>query len=178
MSTPRSRWFEGAGLKVLGIAGWSGAGKTTLLTALVPCLRALGVRISTIKQAHHGLEFDQPGKDSHRHRQAGAEETILANAAGFALFGAAPPPPGLEALLARLAPVDLVLVEGFRTHPFAKLEIYRPALGKPPLWPKLPVIAVASDAALPDCQAPVLNLNAPARIADFVAQWLGLVSRS
>ncbi len=162
-------------MKVLGLSGWSGSGKTTLLTALIPCFAARGLSVSTIKHAHHALELDQPGKDSHRHRQAGAAETMLAHAAGFALFaGSRGAEPSLLALLARLAPVDLVLVEGFRDYEIPKLEVYRPGLGKPPLWRTMQVIAVASDSPVPDCPHPVLNLNAPAEIADFVFSHLGL----
>jgi len=163
-------------LKVLGIVGWSGSGKTTLLTALIPCLRARGLKISTIKHAHHALELDQPGKDSYRHRHAGAEETILASAARFALFSEhrEAPAPDLAALLARLAPVDLVLVEGFKSYRFPKLEVYRPALGKPPLWPEHEVMAVACDAQLPECRVEVLDLNAPEAVAGFVMARLGL----
>ncbi len=163
-------------MKVLGIVGWSGSGKTTLLTALIPCLRARGLKISTIKHAHHALELDQPGKDSHRHRHAGAEETILASAARFALFSEhrEAPAPDLAALLARLAPVDLVLVEGFKSYRFPKLEVYRPALGKPPLWPEHEVMAVACDAQLPECRVEVLDLNAPEAVAGFVMARLGL----
>jgi molybdopterin-guanine dinucleotide biosynthesis protein B len=163
-------------LKVLGIVGWSGSGKTTLLIALIEILRARGLKISTIKHAHHALELDRPGKDSYRHRHAGAQETILANSARFALFsehrdGAEP---DLGALVARLAPVDLVLVEGFKSYAFPKLEIFRPALGKPPLWPEMDVMAVASDAALANCAVPVLNLNAPEEVAYFIMARLGL----
>jgi len=163
-------------LKVLGIAGWSGSGKTTLLTALIPCFRARGFSVSTIKHAHHALALDTPGKDSHRHREAGAAEVILASAGRFALFGefGQAPEPGLDALLARLAPVDLVLVEGFRSYDFPKIEVYRPAHGNAPLWPDMPVLAVASDAAVAGCPVPVLDLNAPAAIADFVISALGL----
>ncbi len=162
-------------MKVFGLIGWSGSGKTTLLTALIPCFAARGLSVSTIKHAHHALQLDQPGKDSHRHRQAGAAETMLAHAAGFALFaGQHGAEPGLEALLARLAPVDLVLLEGFRDYDIPKLEVYRPALTKPPLWRKMAVMAVASDVPLPDCPHQVLNLNAPPEIADFVFLHLGL----
>jgi molybdopterin-guanine dinucleotide biosynthesis protein B len=167
-------------MQVLGIVGASGSGKTTLLAALIPCFRARGLRVSTIKHAHHRMEIDQPGKDSFRHRDAGAEEVILANAARFALFAEHrdAPEPGLEDLLRRLAPVDLVLVEGFKTYPFPKLEVFRPALGKPPLWEQMPVLAVACDANLPGCRAPVLNLNDPAAIADFVLERFRLNSKS
>lgn len=157
-------------MKVLGLVGWSGSGKTTLLTAMINVVKARGLRVSTIKHAHHALELDQPGKDSYRHRHAGAEETILANAARFALFSEHrdKPEPDLGDLLMRLAPVDLVLVEGFKSYEFPKLEVYRPALGKPPLWTKMAVMAVASDVALGDCPVPVVDLNQPEAVTDFV----------
>jgi molybdopterin-guanine dinucleotide biosynthesis protein B len=163
-------------LKVLGLVGWSGSGKTTLLTALIPLFRDRGLKISTIKHAHHALELDRPGKDSYRHRHAGAEETILANSARFALFSEHrdAPEPDLGALVARLAPVDLVLVEGFKGYTFPKLEIFRPALGKPALWPEMSVMAVVSDAAVKDCAVPVLDLNAPEQVAYFIMARLGL----
>lgn len=163
-------------MKVLGIIGWSGSGKTTLLTAMIGCLRGRGLRVSTIKHAHHALELDKPGKDSYRHRHAGAEETILANAARFALFREhrAAPEPDLGDLLARLAPVDIVLVEGFKSYEFPKLEVYRPALGKPPLWDEMAVIGVASDEALPGCNVPVVDLNQPEAVTYFVLSRLGL----
>jgi len=158
-------------LKVFGIVGWSGSGKTKLLTAMIPVLREWGISVSTIKHAHHDVALDVPGKDSWRHREAGASEVILAAPQGFALFGESA---GLEALLARLAPVDLVLVEGFRGEKIPKIEVFRPALGKPPLWPEMEVMAVASDAKLPDCRLPVLDLNAPVMVADFVLAALRL----
>jgi molybdopterin-guanine dinucleotide biosynthesis protein B len=161
-------------LKLLGIAGASGSGKTVFLVQLIGILRARGLRVSTIKHAHHAVELDQPGKDSHRHSQAGAQETILATSTGFALFAKSPAAPTLPELLARLAPVDLVLLEGFRGEKIPKLEIHRPALGKPPLWPQMPVLAVASDAKLPDCPYPVLDLNAPEAAVDFLLLRLGL----
>jgi len=157
----------------LGIAGWSGSGKTTLITALIPLLRARGLTVSTIKHAHHNTQLDQPGKDSFRHAEAGAQEVILATATGLALFARQTEPP-LADLLARLTPVDLVLIEGFKTATIAKLEVFRPALGKPPLWPGSNILAVASDAALPDCPLPVLPLGQPGAIADFLIQQLGL----
>ncbi len=150
----------------LGIVGWSGTGKTTLLAALIPVLRARGLTVSSIKHAHHDLPLDRPGKDSFRHAEAGAEEVILAAGGGFALFSRRQP--DLAALLSRLNPVDLVLVEGFKNDPIPKIEVYRPSLGKPPLWPDMQVLAVASDARLPDCPVPVLPLDAVAAIADFI----------
>lgn len=163
-------------MKVLGLVGWSGSGKTTLLVGLIPIFRELGLKISTIKHAHHAVELDKPGKDSYRHRHAGAEETILANAARFALFSEhrEAPEPDLGALVARLAPVDLVLVEGFKSYAFPKLEVYRPNLGKPPLWPDMAVIGVASDQVLGTCPVPVMDLNAPQVVAGFIIDRLGL----
>jgi molybdopterin-guanine dinucleotide biosynthesis protein B len=154
------------------VTGRSGTGKTTLITSLLPILRARALRVSTVKHAHHDLPLDQPGKDSFRHAEAGAEEVILATGGGFALFSRRPL--ALPELLARLAPVDLVLVEGFKSDPLPKLEVYRPSLGQPPLWPDMSVLAVASDAALPDCPAPVLPLHAVPAIADFIIAAFGL----
>jgi len=161
-------------VKILGIVGWSGSGKTTLLSALIPCLRARGFTVSTVKHAHHGFDMDQPGKDTYRHREAGAREVLVATAARWALLHEVDgPEPALPALLARMAPVDLVLVEGFKTHEFPKLEVYRLALGKPPIWPDwADVIAVASDEALPDCPRPVLALDDPQAIAAWIIQFL------
>ena len=155
---------------VLGIAGWSGAGKTTLIEAVLPRLRQAGLSVSTVKHAHHGAELDRPGKDSWRHREAGAREVLLAMPGRWALLGEEPgAEPDLPALLARLSPVDLVLVEGFRRYPFAKLEVHRPGLGKPPLWPDWPdVRAVAADAALPGCDRPVLPLGDAGAIATWI----------
>lgn len=155
-------------MNVLALVGWSGSGKTTLLTALLPRLTAQGLRVSTIKHAHHGFDLDRPGKDSYRHREAGAHEVLVASGTRWALLhelaGAEEPP--LPALLARLAPVDLVLVEGFKAGPGVKLEVHRPALGKPPLWPgRTDIVAVASDAPLPDCPLVVLPLGDPDRVA-------------
>lgn len=162
-------------MHVLGIVGWSGSGKTTLLTALLPCLIARGVTVSTVKHVHHGFDIDRPGKDSFRHRAAGAREVLISGAERWALLHeVAGAEPGLEELLARLSPVDLVLVEGFKTHPFAKLEVHRPALGKAPIWPgDGDIRAVASDAALPACPRPVLALNDPAAVAAWVLAEIG-----
>ena len=134
---------------------------------------ARGFSVSTIKHAHHDLPLDRPGKDSFLHAEAGAEEVILASGSGYALFahGARP---GLAGLLARLAPVDLVLVEGFKGDDIPKLEVFRPDLGQPPLWSRMPVLAVASDAALADCPVPVLGLGEVDAIADFLQDALGL----
>ncbi len=159
---------------VLAIAGWSGAGKTTLIEAVLPRLRAAGLVVSTVKHAHHGAELDRPGKDSWRHRQAGALEVLVAAPGRWALLHEeAGAEPDLGALLARLSPVDLVLVEGFRQYPFPKLEVHRPALGKPVLWPDWPeILAVASDAALPDCDRVRLALSDPAAITSWIVSFV------
>ena len=155
----------GCGVKVLGLAGWSGSGKTTLLVAMVPLFIAHGLRVSTVKHAHHGFDLDQPGKDSWRHRQAGATEVVMHETPG----DEAP----LPALLERMAPVDLVLVEGFKSYPHPKLEVHRPGLGRPPLWPgRQDIVAVASDAALPGCDRPVLPLDEPVAIVQWALAFL------
>jgi len=160
-------------MRVLGIVGWSGSGKTTLMDALIPRLRAAGLSVSTVKHAHHGFDLDRPGKDTHRHREAGATEVLVMTGRRWALLHEirdSEPEPAFADLLARMSPVDLVLVEGFKSHPFAKIEVHRPALGKPPLWPDDPqVVAVASDAAaLPGLDRPLLPLADPAAVARFV----------
>ena len=165
-------------MKVLCLAGWSGSGKTTLLTALLPLLTGRGLRVSTVKHTHHDVDLDRPGKDSFRHRAAGAHEVLVAGGHRWALLHEIDgPEPPLAELLARLAPVDLVLVEGFKASPFPKLEVFRPALGQPPLWPgRDDILAVASDADLPDCDRPVLPLRDPARIAAWALHLCGLAA--
>jgi molybdopterin-guanine dinucleotide biosynthesis protein B len=162
-------------VKVLGIVGWSGSGKTTLLTALLPLLRAADQRVSTVKHTHHGFDMDRPGKDSYRHREAGAHEVLVAAGTRWALLHeVVGPEPDLPDLLARLEPVDLVLVEGFKTHSFPKLEVHRPALGKPPIWPDQPdIAAVASDAPIA-CARTLLPLNEPAAIATWILSFCAI----
>jgi molybdopterin-guanine dinucleotide biosynthesis protein B len=155
-------------LRILGIAGWSGSGKTTLITALLPLLRAAGLVVSTVKHAHRGFDLDRAGKDSFRHREAGAGEVLLIGDRRWALL-VEEKEPVLETLLPRLSPCDLVLVEGFKSHPHPKIEVYRPALDKQPLWPgRADIVAVAAPVALPDCPVTVLPLDNPA----VVARWI------
>jgi len=166
-------------VKVLGLAGWSGSGKTTLLVALIPELKRRGLTVSTIKHAHHAFDVDTPGKDSWRHREAGAREVLVSSDRRWALMhelrGA--PEARLDELLAQLAPVDLVLVEGFKTERHEKLEVWRRSLGKPLLAAAdAQVLAVACDGPAPESPAPVLDLNAPAAIADFLVRRLELRS--
>lgn len=139
-------------MKVLGISGWSGCGKTTLIVALIPRLRARGLTVSTLKHAHHDVDLDTPGKDTWRHRAAGAREVILATGRRWVLLHESrdEPEPSLAELLTYLRPVDLVLVEGWKTGDYPKLEIWR-SLGenKPPRFPEDPtIIAVASEPVL------------------------------
>ena len=133
-------------MQVLGLAGWSGAGKTTLIAILLPELVARGWQVSTVKHTHHDVDLDRPGKDSYRHRQAGATEVMVAGADRWALMREHPgQEPPLAELIARMAPVDLVLVEGFKSSPIAKIEVFRPSLGLPRLWPgRADIAAVAS----------------------------------
>lgn len=157
-------------MRAIGIAGWSGAGKTTSITRLIPELNRRGASVSTIKHAHHGFDVDRPGKDSFAHRAAGASEVLVASANRIALMrelrGA--PEPSLADLLRMLAPVDLVLIEGFKRDPVAKIEVIRAAVGKPPLFPQDPhVVALASDAA-PPTGLPHAFLDDVAAIADLV----------
>ena len=125
-------------MRAIGFAGWSGAGKTTLIVRLIPELNRRGLSVSTIKHAHHGFDLDQPGKDSYVHRAAGAHEVLVASANRLALMrelrGA--PEPSLADLLRLLAPVDLVLVEGFKRDSLPKIEVHRAANGKPPIHPE------------------------------------------
>jgi molybdopterin-guanine dinucleotide biosynthesis adapter protein len=158
-------------MRIFGLAGWSGSGKTTLLTRLVPEFTALGLSVSTLKHAHHSFDLDQPGKDSWLHRAAGAREVMVSSAHRWALIhehrGA--PEERFEDLVRRMTPVDLVLVEGFKQVPFAKLEVHRPALGKPLLCRDNPsIVAVASDAPLVGLALPLLALDDVPAIARFI----------
>ena len=166
-------------MKIFGIAGYSGSGKTTLLEKLIPQFTARGLKVSVIKHAHHGFDIDRPGKDSYRHRAAGASEVLLSCNDRWALMHERRDEPDvtLDELLARLAPCDLVLIEGFKQEPVPKLEVYRPENGKPPLFPeRSDIVAVASDVALAT-SLPCLALDDVAGIADFVMNTLQLQER-
>lgn len=139
-------------MRIFGITGYSGAGKTTLIERMLPLMIEHGLRVSVLKHAHHDFDVDRPGKDSFRHRQAGASEVLLVNASRWVLMrelrGA--PEPTLAECASRFSPCDLLLVEGFKHDPIARLEVHRPAHGKPPLWPEQRrIVAVASDEAEP-----------------------------
>lgn len=164
---------------VFGFAGFSGSGKTTLIEQLIPRFVEAGLTVSLIKHAHHDFDIDKPGKDSHRHREAGASEVLITSDQRWALMhelrGA--PEPGLEVQLARLSPCDLVLVEGYKRSAIPKLEIHRPAAGQALLHAQEHnIIAVAADGPV-ETPLPVLDLNQPAKIAEFIMAHLSLVPR-
>ena len=148
-------------MKVIGLAGWSGAGKTTLLTRVIPHFIQQGLRISVIKHAHHDFDVDVPGKDSWVHRQSGAEEVLVSSANRWALMRElrGEPEPSLPELLKKMSPVDLVIVEGFRSGPHRKIEIYRKANGKPPLFPGDPAIAGIATDTVVETTLPVVPLD-------------------
>lgn len=164
-------------MKIFGLAGWSGSGKTTLVMRLLPELIGRGFSVSTVKHAHHDFDIDKPGKDSYEHRRAGASEVMVSSANRWALMheNRGGPEPDLDALAARMSPVDLLLVEGFKRDSHAKMEVHRPAVGKPLLCVDDPhIVAVASDAALPQAGVPVLSIDDIATIADFIVAHVGL----
>lgn len=160
-----------ASMRVIGLAGWSGAGKTTLITRVIPVLIGRGQTVATVKHAHHEFDVDQPGKDSWLHRQAGASEVAVVSSRRWALIHElrGDPEPPLADILAKLAPVDLVIVEGFKRHAHPKLEVFRAATGKPLLYPDDDcIVAIATDQPLPQAPLPVLTLDDVERIADVV----------
>lgn len=164
-------------MKIFGLAGWSGSGKTTLMEGLVRDFTRRGLVVSTMKHAHCRVDIDKKGKDTFRHREAGASEVMLVSPDRWALMhemrGEAEP--SMEDLAARMSPADLLLVEGFRSYPHPKIEVYRPAFDKGALWPDDPtIVAIATDADLQQCELPVLDLNDAKSIADFIASHLGL----
>ena len=164
--------------KAIGFIGYSNSGKTTLIEKLIPRFRAQGLTVSAIKNAHHGFDMDRPGKDSHRYREAGAGQVLIATTERWALLTETPAGhAALEDLLAQLAPCDLVIVEGFKSEGrIPRIEVRRASVGDPPIYPHDPnVIAVAADFAL-ECPLPVLDLNDADRIAAFITQRLSLAA--
>jgi molybdopterin-guanine dinucleotide biosynthesis protein B len=163
-------------MKVIGFAGWSGSGKTTLIEQLIPWFAAKGLRVSVVKHAHHRFDVDTPGKDSYRHRHAGASEVLITSSRRWVLMHElrGDVEPTLEEQLVQLSPCDLVLVEGFKQSGISKVEVYRPAQGEPMLAPNDPhVVAIATDAAL-NVKVPVLDLNNPPAVGEFVLKFLKL----
>ena len=163
-------------MKAIGIIGYSNSGKTTLIEKLIPIFRSRGLSVSAIKNAHHGFDMDRPGKDSFRYREAGAGQVLIATALRWAMLTETPTRPAtLEELLALLQPCDLVIIEGFKSEGHVpRIEVLRAAQSEQAIYlHDANVIAVASDYAL-EATLPVLDLNAPAKIADFIAERLGL----
>lgn len=163
--------MSGSEARVLGIAGWSGSGKTTLITKLIPLLAQRGIRVATLKHAHHAFDVDQPGKDSYEHRKAGACEVIVSSARRWVQMHEVGN--GVEAtlpqLLRRLSPCDLVLVEGFKTERHPKMEVFRAAVGKTLLHPQdQRIVAIASDQPFPEAGVPVVDINDIAAVGDMV----------
>ncbi len=162
-------------MKVFGFAGWSGSGKTTLIEALIPRFTARGLRVSLIKHAHHMFDVDTPGKDSYRHRHAGATEVMVSSTIRWALMRElrGEPEPSLEELIERMSPCDLLLIEGFKRDARPKLEIFRRANGKPRLHLDDPhIVAVATDVRL-ETTLPQFELNDHDAIARFILRTNG-----
>lgn len=163
-------------MKIFGIAGYSGSGKTTLIERLVPVFTGRGLRVSLIKHAHHSFDVDHPGKDSYRHRHAGCSEVLITSSLRWALMhelrGA--PETTLQELIKRIAPCDLLLIEGFKREPISKLEVYRATLGEPLLFPEdSNIAAIASDQRV-DTILPQFRLDDVAAIATFIRDYVGL----
>lgn len=163
-------------MKVFGFAGFSGSGKTTLIERLIPLFVGRGLRVSLVKHAHHNFDIDQPGKDSYRHRHAGASEVLVTSSRRWVLMhelrGEAEPP--LDELIRRLSACDLLLVEGFKRAAIPKIEVYRRSVGEPLLHPHDPhIVAVATDEEF-ECALPLLDLNRPEAVGEFVLQHLDL----
>ena len=163
-------------MKVYGVTGWKDSGKTTLTERLLAEMVRRGLAVSSIKHAHHDTEIDHPGRDSFRHRAAGAGQVIVASPVRWALMTelrGAPEPP-LEALLARLDPVDLVLVEGFKRAPHPKIEAHRTETGRPLLAPENPTVRAVASNGSPAVAVPLFHLDDIAGIADFILREVGL----
>ena len=160
------------GVKTFGFAGWSGSGKTTLIEKLIPRFTGSGLRVSLIKHAHHSFDVDVPGKDSHRHRQAGASEVLVTSSRRWVLMHElrGVKEPSFNDQLKHLSPCDLLIVEGFKHAPIPKLEVWRAVTGEALLHPNDPhIVAVASDAKV-DTRVPLLDLNDHAGIAAFIVR--------
>jgi len=160
-------------LRVFGVTGWKNAGKTTLVERLVAAFVRRGWRVATVKHAHHDVDIDQPGTDSFRHRAAGATEVALVGGRRYAIMREEDEP-GLQEVLARLAPADLVLIEGFKREPHLKIEVRAAGADRPPMAASDPhIVAIAADQAPLDCALPWFRRDDIEGIADFIAQRLG-----
>ncbi len=163
-------------MKIFGFAGWSGSGKTTLIEQVIPRFAGAGLKVSLIKHAHHRFDVDHPGKDSYRHRAAGCSEVLVTSGWRWALMHEmrGEPEATLEEQIARMSPCDLLLIEGYKYYPLPKLEIYREANGKPPLYPQDEhIVALATDTPI-QCSLPQFGLEDYDAIAAFVLETLEL----
>ena len=163
-------------MKTFGFAGWSGSGKTTLIEKLIPLFTKRGLRVSLLKHAHHTFDVDQPGKDSYRHRHAGATEVLVTSSRRWALMHElrGTREPSFEEQMRRLSPCDLVIVEGFKFAPIPKMEIWRAETGEGFLHPNDPhIVAVASDTQV-ETELPVFDLNDHGKIAGFILSHVNL----
>jgi len=163
-------------MRTFGFAGWSGSGKTTLVEKLIPRFVQRGLRVSLIKHAHHNFDVDTPGKDSHRHRQAGASEILVTSSRRWVLMHElrGTQEPSFDEQVKRISPCDLLLVEGFKFAPIPKLEVWRKETGEALLHPNDPhIVALATDAKV-ETRLPVLDLNDDAAIARFILKHLAL----
>jgi len=162
---------------IIGIVGWSGSGKTTLFSALIPVLIGRGLTVSTMKHSHHDFDMDQPGKDSYRHREAGAREVLLTSHKRWALLHELREEPqyDIDALIGQMAPVDLLLIEGFKAHKYPKIEVNRPSRGKKMLCASdTSVVALATDVPVSGLDLVQLDLNDVDAVANFIINHLGL----
>jgi len=163
-------------MKIFGVIGWKNAGKTGLMERLITEITGRGFSVSTVKHAHHSFDVDHPGRDSYRHRDAGAREVVLASANRWAIMAElrGAPEPVLEELLVRVSPVDLVLIEGFKRDRHPKIEAHRAAPGNPLISPDDPtVLAIAADTDV-ETDLPVFDLDDTKSIADFILEKVGL----
>jgi len=162
-------------MKVFGFAGWSGSGKTTLIEQLIPRFARAGLTVSLVKHAHHSFDVDQPGKDSYRHREAGCKEVLVSSDKRWVVMHElrGESEPSLDEQIKRVAPCDLLLIEGYKHYPMPKLEIYREANGKPLLHPEDPhIVAIAADVRV-ETKLPRFDLGDHDRIADFILAYNG-----
>jgi molybdopterin-guanine dinucleotide biosynthesis protein B len=163
-------------MQVFGFAGWSGSGKTTLIEKLIPRFAGRGLKVSLIKHAHHSFDVDQPGKDSYRHRHAGASEILVTSSRRWVLMHElrGTPEPSFDEQVRRISPCDLLIVEGFKHAPIPKLEVWRAVTGEPLLHPNDPhIVAIASDTRV-ETRLPQISLDDAAGVERFIVDYLKL----
>lgn len=164
-------------MRIFGVTGWKNSGKTGLVERLVAELTVRGYSVSTVKHAHHSFDVDHPGRDSYRHRSAGAQEVVLSSFNRWTIMHElrGEKEARLKDLLAKMAPVDIIIVEGFKSEPIDKIECFRAEARHPVIYPNDPrILAIASDTPMPDADRPVFDLSDTASIADFVIERSGL----